>query len=256
MPGAASRACRPQEGRGARPASVGDCVDCNACVAVCPMGIDIRDGNQLECINCALCIDACDAVMDKVGKPRGPDLLYHRQPLCAEHGGQERRLELASPAAAAHLHLFRPCGRRVGIAMLVTLLSTATGSTSTSCLTAIRSIVTLSDGVDPQRLHGQDPEHEAGAAHLPHHARRTCRAPPWKWSARTAQGAELHRCRRRARQAAGREDLRGDVRQGRAGRPAVRFQLRGRGTERRAMFRRSGSYEAIFHAPGERDEED
>jgi cytochrome c oxidase accessory protein FixG len=50
---------------------VGDCVDCNACVAVCPMGIDIRDGNQLECINCALCIDACDAVMDKVGSPRG-----------------------------------------------------------------------------------------------------------------------------------------------------------------------------------------
>ncbi len=50
---------------------VGDCVDCNACVAVCPMGIDIRDGNQLECINCALCIDACDAVMAKVGLPKG-----------------------------------------------------------------------------------------------------------------------------------------------------------------------------------------
>lgn len=50
---------------------VGDCVDCNACVAVCPMGIDIRDGQQLECITCALCIDACDGVMDKVGKPRG-----------------------------------------------------------------------------------------------------------------------------------------------------------------------------------------
>ncbi len=49
----------------------GDCVDCNACVAVCPQGIDIRDGEQLECITCALCIDACDAVMDKVGKPRG-----------------------------------------------------------------------------------------------------------------------------------------------------------------------------------------
>ncbi|MDF2371153.1 MAG: cytochrome c oxidase accessory protein CcoG [Rhizobiaceae bacterium] len=50
---------------------VGDCVDCNACVAVCPMGIDIRDGQQLECITCALCIDACDEVMDKVGRPRG-----------------------------------------------------------------------------------------------------------------------------------------------------------------------------------------
>lgn len=51
--------------------AVGDCVDCNACVAVCPMGIDIRDGQQLACITCALCIDACDGVMDKVGKPRG-----------------------------------------------------------------------------------------------------------------------------------------------------------------------------------------
>ncbi|HTO30566.1 MAG TPA: cytochrome c oxidase accessory protein CcoG [Pararhizobium sp.] len=52
-------------------ASVGDCVDCNACVAVCPMGIDIRDGQQLECITCALCIDACDDVMGRLGKARG-----------------------------------------------------------------------------------------------------------------------------------------------------------------------------------------
>ncbi|RUU16328.1 cytochrome c oxidase accessory protein CcoG [Mesorhizobium sp. M7A.F.Ca.AU.002.06.1.1] len=51
--------------------SVGDCVDCNACVAVCPMGIDIRDGQQLECITCALCIDACDGVMGKLGRERG-----------------------------------------------------------------------------------------------------------------------------------------------------------------------------------------
>ncbi|MEZ5812523.1 MAG: cytochrome c oxidase accessory protein CcoG [Rhizobiaceae bacterium] len=51
--------------------TVGDCVDCNACVAVCPMGIDIRDGQQLECITCALCIDACDGVMDRIGKERG-----------------------------------------------------------------------------------------------------------------------------------------------------------------------------------------
>jgi cytochrome c oxidase accessory protein FixG len=47
----------------------GDCVDCNQCVAVCPMGIDIRDGLQLECISCALCIDACNDVMAKVGRP-------------------------------------------------------------------------------------------------------------------------------------------------------------------------------------------
>lgn len=49
----------------------GDCVDCNACVAACPMGIDIRDGQQLECIACALCIDACDDVMTKIDRPRG-----------------------------------------------------------------------------------------------------------------------------------------------------------------------------------------
>ncbi|MEQ1576958.1 MAG: cytochrome c oxidase accessory protein CcoG [Hyphomicrobium sp.] len=48
----------------------GDCVDCQACVAVCPMGIDIRDGAQLECIQCALCIDACNQIMDKVGRPK------------------------------------------------------------------------------------------------------------------------------------------------------------------------------------------
>ncbi|MEO1000585.1 MAG: cytochrome c oxidase accessory protein CcoG, partial [Pseudomonadota bacterium] len=52
-------------------AALGDCIDCNACVAVCPMGIDIRDGQQLECITCGLCIDACDDVMARIGKPRG-----------------------------------------------------------------------------------------------------------------------------------------------------------------------------------------
>lgn len=50
---------------------LGDCIDCMACVNVCPTGIDIRDGQQLECITCALCIDACDDIMTKIGKPRG-----------------------------------------------------------------------------------------------------------------------------------------------------------------------------------------
>ena len=50
---------------------LGDCIDCMACVNVCPMGIDIRDGQQLGCITCALCIDACDSMMAKIGKPRG-----------------------------------------------------------------------------------------------------------------------------------------------------------------------------------------
>ncbi|MFD0857592.1 cytochrome c oxidase accessory protein CcoG [Roseovarius aquimarinus] len=50
---------------------LGDCIDCMACVNVCPMGIDIREGQQMECITCALCIDACDEVMAKIGRPRG-----------------------------------------------------------------------------------------------------------------------------------------------------------------------------------------
>jgi cytochrome c oxidase accessory protein FixG len=50
---------------------LGDCIDCLACVNVCPTGVDIREGQQLGCITCALCIDACDDVMARIGKPRG-----------------------------------------------------------------------------------------------------------------------------------------------------------------------------------------
>ncbi|WP_306602801.1 cytochrome c oxidase accessory protein CcoG [Azonexus sp.] len=66
------------ETRGSRPKNtdpratgLGDCIDCSICVQVCPTGIDIRDGLQLECIGCAACIDACDQVMDKMNYPRG-----------------------------------------------------------------------------------------------------------------------------------------------------------------------------------------
>ncbi|MDA0791053.1 MAG: cytochrome c oxidase accessory protein CcoG [Proteobacteria bacterium] len=69
---------RRGERRGARkrnqnPSGIGlgDCIDCQMCVQVCPTGIDIRDGLQYECINCALCIDACDGIMDKMGYERG-----------------------------------------------------------------------------------------------------------------------------------------------------------------------------------------
>src|SRR3546814_3046449 len=55
----------------ATPGAFGDCIDCNQCVAVCPTGIDIREGPQIGCITCALCIDACDKVMAQVGRPRG-----------------------------------------------------------------------------------------------------------------------------------------------------------------------------------------
>jgi cytochrome c oxidase accessory protein FixG len=49
----------------------GDCIDCHQCVTVCPTGIDIRDGIQLECVNCTACIDACNGVMDRIGRPTG-----------------------------------------------------------------------------------------------------------------------------------------------------------------------------------------
>lgn len=58
-------------GKGKDREGKGDCVDCYQCVTVCPTGIDIRNGIQLECVNCTACIDACDTVMDKVNKPRG-----------------------------------------------------------------------------------------------------------------------------------------------------------------------------------------
>jgi len=58
-------------GVGGEGSTAGDCIDCDLCVATCPTGIDIRAGLQMECVNCTQCIDACDAVMDKVGRPRG-----------------------------------------------------------------------------------------------------------------------------------------------------------------------------------------
>jgi cytochrome c oxidase accessory protein FixG len=53
------------------PVARGDCIDCKRCVQVCPTGIDIRDGLQLECVSCTACIDACDTVMERIGRPRG-----------------------------------------------------------------------------------------------------------------------------------------------------------------------------------------
>ncbi len=52
-------------------AGKGDCIDCNQCVEVCPTGIDIRNGTQLECVNCTACIDACDSIMNRIGRPEG-----------------------------------------------------------------------------------------------------------------------------------------------------------------------------------------
>jgi cytochrome c oxidase accessory protein FixG len=77
---------------------LGDCIDCELCVQVCPTGIDIRDGLQFECIQCAACIDACDSVMDRMGYARG--LVRYTTETILAHGGRYRffRLRLAGYA--------------------------------------------------------------------------------------------------------------------------------------------------------------
>ena len=79
---------------------LGDCIDCRACVNVCPVGIDIRDGQQLACITCALCIDACDDVMAKIGKPRGLIDYLALSDETRERAGHEPR--------SVWKHIFRP----------------------------------------------------------------------------------------------------------------------------------------------------
>lgn len=81
----------------------GHCIDCTACVVVCPMGIDIREGLQIECISCGLCVDACNDVMDKVGLPRGL-IRYdteNNQLARQQSGAKTWRLDIGHKPAAA-----------------------------------------------------------------------------------------------------------------------------------------------------------
>ena len=100
-------------GKGKEREKLGDCIDCNACVNVCPMGIDIRDGQQLACITCGLCIDACDEMMVKVGKPTGLISYMALKDEANERAGN----------AVTHIyrHIFRPR------TILYTVLWTAVG---------------------------------------------------------------------------------------------------------------------------------
>ena len=84
-----------------RLATAGDCVDCGNCVTTCPTGIDIRDGLQMECIHCTQCADACDAVMAKVGKPRGLIRYTSRELLAGEREHWLRPRTVAYPALLA-----------------------------------------------------------------------------------------------------------------------------------------------------------
>ena len=84
------------EPRGRKDTTTGDCVDCKACVAVCPTGIDIRNGIQLECINCTACIDACDQVMHRLSRP--PGLIRYT----SENALEGKPLRLLRPRAAIY----------------------------------------------------------------------------------------------------------------------------------------------------------
>ena len=77
-------------------ADKGDCIDCKLCVHVCPTGIDIRHGTQLECVNCTACIDACDEVMEKIDRPKG--LIRYSSFDAIEEGKQK----LFTPRVAAY----------------------------------------------------------------------------------------------------------------------------------------------------------
>ncbi len=96
----------------------GDCIDCKACVAVCPMGIDIRDGAQLECITCALCIDACDEIMTKVGKPHGLIAYDTFRNIESEKKGGKFRLNLIRPRTMLYTGLIALVGGVMIAAML------------------------------------------------------------------------------------------------------------------------------------------
>jgi cytochrome c oxidase accessory protein FixG len=119
----------------------GDCIDCKACVAVCPMGIDIRDGAQLECIQCALCIDACDDIMEKIERPKG--LISYDTFLNVEApaGTEPVRVRIVRPRTVLYSAL---------IAVVVGLMAWAWLARMTTQISVIADrnpmFVTLSDG--------------------------------------------------------------------------------------------------------------
>lgn len=88
--------------KGEKRRELGHCVDCNLCVSVCPMGIDIRDGLQMECIGCALCVDACNDVMDRMDYPRGLITYDSISNQAAREAGKKKRFRLLRPRTLAY----------------------------------------------------------------------------------------------------------------------------------------------------------
>ncbi|MFV0408334.1 MAG: cytochrome c oxidase accessory protein CcoG [Paracoccus sp. (in: a-proteobacteria)] len=122
----------------------GDCIDCFACVNVCPMGIDIRDGQQLECITCALCIDACNEIMDKIGKPHGLIDYMALKDESAERIGHEGKSLLRHVLRPRTL-LYFSMWSLIGVGLVVALFMRSPFDLN---VTPVRNplFVTLSDG--------------------------------------------------------------------------------------------------------------
>ncbi|GAA4794698.1 cytochrome c oxidase accessory protein CcoG [Olivibacter ginsenosidimutans] len=99
---------RGKRKRGQTEPQQGDCVDCGLCVQVCPTGIDIRNGIQLECVNCTACIDACDAVMQKIGRPTRLIGFYSTKDI--EEVGSKRNYTRTIAYSAVLLVLLITCG--------------------------------------------------------------------------------------------------------------------------------------------------
>jgi cytochrome c oxidase accessory protein FixG len=119
----------------------GDCVDCLACVAVCPTGIDIRNGLQLECIGCGLCIDACNEIMDRVERPRGLIAFDTYANQAARRRGSSASFRFLRPRTVLYTGI-------LGLAALVMLYTLATRSFLEVSVLPDRSplFVTLADG--------------------------------------------------------------------------------------------------------------
>jgi len=100
----------------------GDCIDCRQCVAVCPVGIDIRDGLQLECIGCALCIDACDEIMVKIDRPKGLIAYDTEANVVRRSAGEKPRYRLIRARTIIYTAVFAA----VGFIMLYALLGRTT----------------------------------------------------------------------------------------------------------------------------------
>ena len=100
----------------------GDCIDCRQCVVVCPVGIDIREGLQLECIGCSLCIDACNTIMDKIDRPRGLIAFDTDANVQRRMAGEKNKFNLVRARTVLYAILFAA----IGGLMLYSLLTRST----------------------------------------------------------------------------------------------------------------------------------